>query len=181
MRSRTLAAAAVATALLAGAGGVALAQGEPRSERPKPGAVLEGLVERGVLTSDQAQAVREAFREARGDRGPRPGFHKPGMRPGGPMGHFRGILGVAARTIGIEPQALASALREGQSIAQVAAANGSSGQAVVDAAIAELGARLDERVAAGKLDAAKAAEMKAKASEKLTEMVDRTFPVRPRD
>ena len=65
-------------------------------------------------------------------------------------------LRTVAETIGITVEALRAQLATGSSIAQVAANNGSSGQAVVDALVAKAKARLDAAVAAGRITQAQA-------------------------
>ena len=81
----------------------------------------------------------------------------------------------AAGVIGIEPQELVAALRDGQSIAQVATAHGVDPQTVIDKLVADASARIDEGVANGKLSAEKAAEIKGKLPERVTKAVNRVF------
>jgi hypothetical protein len=81
----------------------------------------------------------------------------------------------AAGVIGIEPQELVTALRGGQSIAQVATAHGVDPQAVIDKLVADASARIDQGVANGKLSAEKAAEIKGKLPERVTKAVNRVF------
>lgn len=92
----------------------------------------------------------------------------PGPGPGA-RGHG---LGVAAEAIGIEADELLAALRDGQTIAEVAEANGVEAQAVVDALVADATARIDARVAAGDLDAERAEEIKANLPERMTALVN---------
>ena len=82
----------------------------------------------------------------------------------------------AATTIGIEPSALKDAVKGGQTIGQVADANGSSAQAVVDAIVAVLGSKVDEALAAGTIDAARA----AKAHVRIPAVADRFVNTLPR-
>jgi hypothetical protein len=60
--------------------------------------------------------------------------------------HRRGPIRAAAEAIGIEPQELADALRDGATVAEVAEANGVEPQAVVDALTAQAAERIDEFV-----------------------------------
>lgn len=138
---------------------------------------LEGLVADGVIDQSQAEAVADALVEAR-PHGPWGGG---GWGPGGPHhpGHpgFMGRgLQTAADAIGIEVEVLREALRDGQTLAEVATANGSSAQAVIDALVAEANTHIDEKVAEGDMDAATAEEAKARAAEGITAMVNGEIP-----
>lgn len=86
---------------------------------------------------------------------------------------IRGVVTTAADTIGIEKRDLVSALRDGQSIAQVAEANGVDPQAVVDALVAKGNAKVDEALAEGKIDEARAATAKEKMPERAQKIVER--------
>jgi hypothetical protein len=95
----------------------------------------------------------------------------PGLRR-----HARLALGtVVADTIGIERSELRDALRSGQSIAEVAQAHGVDPQAVVDAVLQAINARVDQAVANGRIDADRGATIKAKAAEKVPTFVNRHF------
>ena len=98
---------------------------------------------------------------------------------GGPCRGPRGKhLGVAAEAIGIEVDALLEALRNGQTIAEVAQANSVEVQAVVDALVADATARLDEAVANGRLTQEEADEKKAELQERITARVNGEWPER---
>lgn len=126
--------------------------------------VLADLVEDGVITEEQATQVAEALRERAGAfRGHRPGIDR-GAR-----------LETVADVIGIEVDALTDALRDGQTIAEVADANGSSAQAVIDALIAEMNSKVDQAVEDGKLTSERADEIRANASERIESMVNGEF------
>jgi hypothetical protein len=193
---KKLAAAAVGASLLAGAGaGAALmtpvvataadsgssdsgssdsgssgAGSEPGAERPAPGQwvedALQGLVDDGTITEAQSSAVADALAAAR--------------PKGGPMGRFRHGHGpgleVAATAIGIEVDALRSALQDGQTIAEVAAANDVDVQNVIDAIAADMKEHLDEAVDNGRLTQERADEMKANAEERATALVNGERP-----
>jgi hypothetical protein len=125
---------------------------------------LDDLVADGTITQQQADAVDQALADARPER-----IHRHGR--GGP---FRGFLGLeaAADAIGIDETDLRDALRNGQTIAEVAEANGVEVQAVIDAMTAAAEARLDEAMA-------NADERLADLEEKITELVDEGFPIFP--
>lgn len=81
-------------------------------------------------------------------------------------------IGVAAETIGIEPSALLAALRDGQTVAEVAEANDVDPSAVVDAIVAAHMERLDQAVEDGSLTQEEADEIAAAMEERVTAFVD---------
>lgn len=126
---------------------------------------LDGLVADGTITQQQADAVDEALDGARPER-----VHRPHLRGG----HFGGLFGLesAADAIGIEEDALRDALEDGQTIAEVAEANGVAVQDVIDAMVAAAQERVDEAMADGD-------ERLADLEERITELVNEGFPARP--
>jgi urease gamma subunit len=99
---------------------------------------------------------------------------EPGRRP---HCHRRGAhLEAAAEAISIEVDALRDALRDGQTIAEVAQANGVEVQTVIDALVADVSARLDEAVAEGRLTQDEADEKKAELDERITALVNGERP-----
>ena len=134
---------------------------------------LQPLIDDGTLTQAQVDAVIAALEAAR----PEGGF-------GGPGHHGRGpgvALSVVAETIGITEDEVREGLQSGQTLAEIAVANGSSAQAVIDAIIAEMTARSAEKVAAGEITQAQADEFLANATERVTDMVNNGGPGRPGD
>jgi hypothetical protein len=104
-------------------------------------------------------------------------FEGPQERPDGgeyrrPHRGPRQVIGTAAEVIGIEPADLVAALQDGQTIADVAAANGSSGDAVVAAIVANADEKLQEAVDNGRITAEEKAEKLAQMTERLTEAVN---------
>jgi len=129
--------------------------------------LLDDLVTDGTITSAQADAVAEHLAQSE--------FHG---------GHRRGRLlvglEIAAGAIGIDRAALIDALQDGQTIAEVAAANGVDAEAVIDGLVNEYQQKLDELVAAGSITVDEAAERAAAAAERITELVNGEFDFRPR-
>src|SRR5918999_1079396 len=75
--------------------------------------------------------------------------------PGPPDGRgprFRAHLGVAAEALGVTEDELRQALRDGQSMADVAAEQNVEVQTVIDALVADATTRIDEAVADGDLE-----------------------------
>jgi hypothetical protein len=136
--------------------------------------VLQPLVADGTLTQDQLDKVIEALvanapgrgghdgRDGRGGRGER-------GRPG---------LEAAATALGLSPAELGAELRGGATIADVAGEQGVAVQAVIDAMVAELSAHLDEHVASGDLTRDEADAKLAKATERITDLVNNGRPGR---
>jgi hypothetical protein len=136
--------------------------------------VLQPLIDAGTITQAQADAVIAALNDA----GPIGGGGIGGGRRGGPGRHggFGGpSLDVVATTIGISEDDLRSALREGQTIADVAAANGSSADAVIAALVAARTESIDAAVADGRLTQEQADDKLVELETKVTEMVNGTF------
>jgi len=131
------------------------------------GEQLAPLVEDGTITQAQADAVAETLAESFG---------------GGPRGHHRRMHFGAevAEFLGIEPGALREALEDGSTLAEVAEANGSSADAVIDFLVSQASERLDEAVAEGDLTQAEADEKLAEITEKVTALVNGEAPFRGR-
>ncbi len=102
-----------------------------------------------------------------------PGFGGPRMGHGGPgFGHFGAGLGAAAGALGLTTDELMTQLQDGTSLADIAAAQGVEVQTLIDALVAEAQGRLDEAVAAGDLDQARADEIAAELTDRITAMVN---------
>jgi Spy/CpxP family protein refolding chaperone len=81
----------------------------------------------------------------------------------------RELLGVVAKTIGVQPKDIVAGLKDGKSIAVQAQAKGVSRQTVDDAVTKVLTARIDAAVTAGKITP----EQATKAKGRLDKVVDR--------
>ncbi len=151
-----------------------------RGERPDPsarlGETLAPLVQDGTITQEQADKVIETLIASRPEGGG-PGGH--GGGPGGRGGFGGGFGGEAAATaLGITVDELRTALRDGQSIAQVAESKGVAIETVIDAIVAERTAKIEEKVTAGDLTREEADEKLAALRERVTEQVNSTRPAR---
>lgn len=92
-------------------------------------------------------------------------------------GHRRGAhLEVAAEAIGISVEDLRAQLKDGTTIADVAAANGVDVQTVIDAMVADVKAHLDEAVANGDMTREQADERLDRATERITDHVNNAPP-----
>jgi DNA-binding Lrp family transcriptional regulator len=118
----------------------------------------DGLVERITALVNRAGLPE--------GRGPGHGRHR--------AAHVAAHLDVAAQAIGVSPVELRTALRDGQSIAQVARSKNVDVQKVVDALVADARSRLAAKVTAGELTQAEADEKAARLTERVTALVNRT-------
>ena len=142
---------AVAVAVISG--GTAAAQenatdeGGTKPDEQKRGhldEVLGDLVAEGVITQDQADAVAEAIRD-------RVAAHREKRHDARRDRKARGAMSleVVANVIGVDEAVVLQGLRDRQTLAEIAEANGSSAGDVVDALVAKHTARLDELLANG--------------------------------
>lgn len=156
--------------------------GDAPDARPEPGVrlreAIQPLVDDGTITADQADAVvatlldaapdREERRDQRGDRRDRREERR----------DRRDAPEAVQELLGLSPEELREQLRDGATLGEIAEEQGVEPQAVVDAIVAELTERVDAAVAAGKLDAERAAEKLAEAEERISERVTNGRPDR---
>lgn len=101
-----------------------------------------------------------------------PGPDREGRKPGERlMQGIKGLLGSAAETLGMEPRELGMRLKDGETVADVAAAEGVPVKDVVDAMVTDANARVDAAVAEGTIDEAKGTELKSKLAERIERFV----------
>jgi hypothetical protein len=140
-------------------------------------AKVNEAVTNGKLTKDRADKILAKAPDALTklmNAVPRPkdgdqGKHRP--RP-----VVKNVLQTAAQTIGIDVKDLAKELRDGKSIADVAGAHGSSGDAVIGALVGKANAAIDKAVTNGKIKAENAPTAKAKAAAVITKLVNEPRP-----
>jgi polyhydroxyalkanoate synthesis regulator phasin len=148
---------------------------------------LEGLVEDGTLTQAQADAVASTLAEAMPGRGGGPGGHGPGGMGGhggmggpGGMAALGGVLreglATAAETLGVEEDALRERLRDGETLGEVADAEGVARDDLVGALVTRAEELLAEKVAEGDLTQERADEISSELDERITEGLDRSLP-----
>ena len=127
---------------------------------------LSSLVGDGTITQEQADRVEAALEDARPED--RFGHHRFG-------GHID--LSVVAETLGLSEAELHTALRDGQTVADVAGERGIDVRDVIDAIVAVQRERLDEDVAGGELTREQADEVLADAEKRATAIVTGDVPV----
>jgi polyhydroxyalkanoate synthesis regulator phasin len=129
---------------------------------------LQALVDDGTLTTEQADAVSAYLVESRPERG------ESGER-GGLFG--RGVRSEALTDLlGLDAQELREQVRDGATLAEIAAAQGVETQTVVDELVAELTERVGNAVENGLLDQSDVDEKLADAVAKITDMVNNGRP-----
>lgn len=129
--------------------------------------ILKPLVDDGTLTQAQADSVVATLATA----SPMGGDHQ---GRGGPDDRGRPGLSAVATTLGMTEAEVRDAISNGQTLAQLAEAKGSSGQALIDAILTDQKAHLDEEVAAGEHTQAEADAKLAEATTRVTEFVNNT-------
>jgi len=152
---------------------------EAPEARPEPGAriveVLQPLVDDGVLTAEQADAVAAQLVEAAPDREQR--RENRGERREARQDRRQAPEAVQ-ELLGLSPEEIREQLRAGSTLGEIATAQGVDPQAVVDAIVAELTERVDGAVADGKIDAERAAERLEGAEERISDRVNNGRPDR---
>ncbi len=102
--------------------------------------------------------------------------------PGGSGGKGHGGIRVAgqtaAATIGVSPEELRSQIRSGKTIAQIATDHGVDPNIVVNAVVTALTQRIDQKAAAGTVDANRAEQAKQKLPDFANRFVNETKPHR---
>ncbi|HZJ27454.1 MAG TPA: hypothetical protein VFF40_10675 [Acidimicrobiia bacterium] len=182
MKRRLVATAAAASLLVGSAAGAVIVvpglagaashdtevTAEAQDGRPDPTEkireALQGLVDDDTINASQADAVASTLAESAPRGGPGGGHHRGG-----------GLEGVA-EAIGIDADALKEALQSGQTIAEVAEANGVDPQVVVDAMVAGISEKLDQAVESGRLTQEEADQRKAEAPERVAARVNGERP-----
>ena len=104
----------------------------------------------------------------------------PGQGGQGGRGHaaIRAAGQSAAATIGISPEELRSQIRSGKTVAQIATDHGVDPKTVVNAIVTALTQEIDQKAAAGTIDANRAAQAKQKLPDVANRFVNDTKPRR---
>jgi hypothetical protein len=170
-KNKVMGAAALAAAL-AGGGALGVALGTP---------VVSGAQSDGGTTTTAAPSDDSTTTTAPDTTTTPDATTPPDDGPGrdGGFGH-RGRhggnvdLAVAAEALGITEDELRTQIQAGTSIADIATARGVDPQTVIDALVADATADIDEKLAAGDIDQARADELKANLTERITTLVQST-------
>jgi transposase-like protein len=138
---------------------------------------VDQAVSNGRIEADRAETIKDKLpeRAAKLVETPLKGkLHRAAARAKLRRHARRAELKVAADTIGVSAKDLLAAVKGGSSIAAVAQQHGVEPQAVVDAVVNAANTKLDEAVANGRLDADRAAKIKDRLPERVTNAVNRT-------
>ncbi len=93
-------------------------------------------------------------------------------------GGIRAAGQTAATTIGVSPEELRTQVRGGKTVAQIATEHGVDPSSVVNAIVAALSQKIDQKAAAGTIDANRAAQAKQKLPNAASKFVNETKPRR---
>lgn len=152
---------------------VATQDGAPAEMGDRLRETLQSLVDDGTITAEQADAVTDHLVENRPERPERGEGHGPGGHRGGPGSFARGVSSEALTDLlGLDAQELRQQLRDGATLAEIAAAQDVEAEAVIDELVGELTERLDNAVDNGRLDQAAADDKRADAETRITDMVE---------
>ena len=136
---------------------------------------LKGLVDNKTITQAQSDAVKAAIQNQIANlpkRGP--------GGPGGPGGFVKpDMLNVASKALGISADDLATQLRSGSSLADIAKSKNVDVQKVIDALVADANSKIDQGVKDGKLTNDQATNIKSNLKDRITNMVNNAHPGGP--
>jgi len=137
---------------------------------------VDTAVEEGRLTEEQGVELKTRIDS--GEMQFLRGLGKPGPGRFGHFHHFARFPAVraAADYLGLEEDELRERLRDGDTLAEVATAEGKAVDGLVDALVADAEKRLDDAVAAGKLTRAQADEVADRLDERMTDLVNGELP-----
>jgi hypothetical protein len=155
---KKLIAASVVAGLALTLGGVAGASAHDRMGDKGQGisSILSGLVSKGTLTQTQVDAISKALTDARG---------------AAKAAHDAARAEHIKVTLGIDEATLKAKIQAGESLATIA---GAKKEALISALVAFETKKIDAAVTAGKLTAAKATELKAGLTSRVTAHVEET-------
>jgi len=133
---------------------------------------IDEAVKAGRLTEEQGEAMKQRIEGDDFPLFPGPAFGHRGF------GHHAALrdLDAAAAFLGVDEETLRDRLRDGETLADVAKAEGKSVDGLVTTIVAATTKRLDEAVAAGRLTKAQRNEIVSALKERTTAIVNGSFP-----
>jgi hypothetical protein len=139
---------------------------------------VDAALEEGKITEEQAEKARERIESGGATHMLGPGFGglegPAGFHRGGPG--FGGDLSATAAYLGLDTEELRERLRNGESLADVAEAEGKSVDGLEQTMLDATRQRLDEAVEAGRLTREQADAMLERIEERIAEIVAGDFP-----
>lgn len=133
---------------------------------------LSDAVKAGKLTQAEANKRSEWF-----DNHAKQIVERKGMPPHGSRHHH--MLKASAKAIGISHEELKAQLKSGKTILQVAQSKGISKNELTERLTANLKAKLDKRVAAGKMTAEEEKTVLSRCSQRIEMLITRQFKEQP--
>ena len=142
---------------------------EENDDRADRRGVLDELVAEGVISQEQADIIRERFKERRRE-------HAEAKRQRrGVQRHLAGTRSVVLDTLDMEPRELRAALADGATVGEVAEARGVTKTQFAAALTAAAHSRVDEALESGRIDSAQADRLRQRIEEKVSARVDRIW------
>lgn len=140
---------------------------------------IDAAVDAGKLTPDQAAKLKKRLEHAKGlGTQIRNGLarHRHAFLP---RPHARlHAHGAAATYLGLSPRELGAELRDGKSLAEIAAAQGKSVEGLVDAMLVHAKARLDKAVESGRLTRERTDQILGRLADAVERLVQRVHSAR---
>ena len=131
---------------------------------------VDAAVEAGTLTEAQGAELKQRIEAG---EVPLIGI---GPGPGGHRGHHGFVdFAAAAEYLGVTEAELRTSLEDGDTLAEIAKANGKTAAGLADALVAAAKADLDEKVAAGRLTSAQRASILADLESRIDDVVNGEF------
>lgn len=160
MKRTKIVAASVAAAVALSLGNVSLASADDKKMGRDAilGNVLNGLVAKGTLTTTQVDAIQKALKDSMSSMKSEVKVMKDAY------------LKVITDTLGISESDLLSRIKAGESLAAIA---GAKKDALVSAIVAFHSKNVDEALAAGRITAEQAIQLKANLQDRITAEVNR--------
>ena len=127
--------------------------------------LLDEAVAEGRITEEQAAEIRERIESGEG-----PFFGKPHPRP-----HCRGerVVGEVAEFLGVSEADVLAGLQSGQTLAQIAEANGKTRDELKSFLLSEVEEKVTAAVENGRITQERADEILANSSERIDALIDR--------
>lgn len=139
------------------------------------GEALDRLVEDGTLTEEQASAVRDVVCDARAERRERSSTEQRGSgRPRSIRKAFDQTAGEMAAVLGMSPEELSQARRDGKSLGELADENDVDRSQLAQVLVNGATARIDEALADERIDEEKAEAFKSDLDERVERFLDRS-------
>jgi cobalamin-dependent methionine synthase I len=141
---------------------------------------IEAAKDAGKITAKRAAAIEQKLPELVSKLVNHAGLRAPGKAKAQDKRHqrVRHAVELAAQTIGIDAKDLASELRAGKSIAEVATAHNVDPQTVIDALVNAATTKIEAAKNAGKITAERAAAIEQKLPELVSKLVNHHFGAR---